>query len=334
MELSDPGAGDNISDYSIIETRIIFLIDNRIFPSIDVITEAYLSSFYRGITQIIQEFCDYILNQSWYKFPVVIIFAASPQTTQLIQISSENFPLLFNLLEPKYYSTGGNNLVNLSWQNYFSDGIQRITQYLIMTPNHQSNFSIEKTVVLVYSPEVSTFGSTNCGSILDGLKSFQTKLDQLFPLKDLIEVRFACCGVFKNAQLANKHRSQITQYEANELLFSSNILQKYSNVYMDKILCSPTQFDTERKYVLGIISPRKIINLELPTFQTIGTIITFQLYAQASPAIRSVLQVKKFEICGLTTRTGINPAYIAGDSLTMHHLDANVGRKLFGCQEK
>jgi hypothetical protein len=337
------------SDVVFAETRLFFLVDNRLQPQTDVVMEAYLSSFYRGITHLFSEFCSFLFKQPWAIPSVTVVYAAAPQTTQLIDITSDNRSFVTQLLEPRFYCLGGNDSCNVTWQYYLSDGLRKIIQNIISRPNFQDEGKIQKTVVVIYSTEVSMFGHSHSGFIEDGLKYFSSTCEQLFSLKELnVEIRIVSFGLFRSVSEAtvvgtssrfpmnsNNSDNSNSSSNRNDFLLNGLLFQKFpsSSLGLERIICSVASFDEELKSLIGIVSPKCFTKLVFPSFQSLGCSILIKCQATSLQSLKEVFSLVKLEICGLTTRTGISPLYLSGSTLDVTVPSLEEGTMILGSKE-
>lgn len=321
-----------------IDTRLYLIVDNRLFPSLDVSTEAYLTSYYRGIQPLLVESVSFLCRERWNAYPITLASASSAQTVQLTHLNYESAHLLFNILEPKYSSLGGSMAANSSWQNYLTDAIKKLTQYTISQPNYQQNQAIQKIMILIYSTEVALFGDFHsCGSIQEGLNAFKLSCEQILSLRDFIEIRIVCFGLFSNQlSLAGTKSSFLsTNSESNSFLFHSNILQAFpEKVSIERRLCSVINFDEEYKLLIGLSSPKKIVKLELPPFQATECSVMIELSTSYVNTVRSMIPISSFEVCGTCSRSGINPMYLFGNALHVNLPHHGIVLRALQCKER
>lgn len=336
----------NHTDDIQINSRLYLIVDNRLFPSNDISTEAYLTSYYRGIQPLIAEFGNFLCRERWNSFPITVAYASSAQTVQLSQINHENVHALYNMLETRHSSFGGATAANITWQSYFTDALRKLTHYTVTRLNYQQTQEVEKILIIIYSTEIAIFGDTNAiggGSIQEGLNSFKLSCEQIFGLRDLIEMRIVCFGLFENQLSMKAYPRSSSSFSlfpengnnSNPFLFHTSILQHFSTkIQFERRLCSVSNFDEEYKLLTGLASPKKIVRLDLPSYQSTECSLMIALSTSYIASIRAMQMISSFKVCGMSLRDGINPMYLCGDSLFVDRPHDKIALKALQANER
>jgi hypothetical protein len=337
-------SGETVRERSVVISRVYIILDTRVFPSIDGYTEAYLASFYRGIGRLVLDLCRFILNQAWNCFPITIALPNSSHSVQLVHITSENLYSLIPLLDPKFTSLGGNNDANNTWSYFLTDAMKKIRQHMLSTQVSQQNgviqhAEIQKSLILGYSTEIALFGSFSSGTIADGLEVFKFACERLLELNELLEIKITCFGLSSPSATRKETDKNMVcnsgnsdQSNNNDFLLYEQILKDFPSqkLSFDSLGCSVLSFDNEYKGILSKIIPKKILKLELPSFQSVDCSILIELTSHSIEGIKELLELSSFEICSLTTRNGINPLSLGGCTMSMNAVIEEVGKKCLG----
>lgn len=312
-----------------IKTKYFIIFDNRLLPHYDFYTEAAASSFNKFTRELIGKLIFLGHKQSLIGLPEGILLATSPTNAKLFQFSVNQLSELDNIMEPKYSSLGGNCSSNQTWKNYLSDSINKISLHITTKLNEfLTKENDTRTLILIYSTDLSLIGNLTAGSIQEGLDQFirsAQSLNQM--LRNNLKCKIICTNILsKNNQLVTTD---------NLFLIHKDIREKISYITFDE-LGAPSNllFEEELKLDIGLISPKICSTIQLPSIQGMDCTLFVELLPHSLRSLDCIPHIKLMETCSLTTRSGISPLFMAGYGIEVAPPSEVLAMKCLGSKKR
>lgn len=299
------------------------VVDNRQFPVRDFLTEASYASYHRNASSLVGKYCAYSGVYSWFPFPESLAIALSPDKVRLVHKSQWNVSQVATLLEPKYSCVGGSTIPKTTWSAFFNDALQKCV-------NGASKYLAgnQRISVILVSTDMCLLGDHNSTGLDEALDRFCCACLSLHQAHPGLIIRIICTIV-----------SDLSGYKHYENANMMKVMQKLKAVEafvsFQSVVNSQLHFEEELRCIVSSFSQPLFSKIEFPMHGGANCSLVLQLCASTGTAANVMHSgLKTPELCGLISRSGIDPCYLDGKGFKVSYPSSNQALELLPSKER